>query len=46
MSWNNGYERRKFEQAQKAQAKEYRQMQEERGTVTGDVPARFAGIPK
>ena len=24
MSWNNGYERRKFEQAQKAQAKEYR----------------------
>ena len=23
MSWNNGYERRKFEQAQKAQAKEY-----------------------
>lgn len=24
MSWNNGYERKKFEQAQKAQAKEYR----------------------
>lgn len=24
MSWNNGYERRKFEQVQKAQAKEYR----------------------
>ena len=24
MSWNNGYERRKFEQEQKAQAKEYR----------------------
>lgn len=24
MSWNNGYERRKFEQAQKSQAKEYR----------------------
>ena len=24
MSWNNGYERRKFEQGQKAQAKEYR----------------------
>lgn len=23
MSWNNGYERRKFEQVQKAQAKEY-----------------------
>ena len=23
MSWNNGYERKKFEQAQKAQAKEY-----------------------
>ena len=24
MSWNNGYERKKFEQEQKAQAKEYR----------------------
>ena len=24
MSWNDGYERKKFEQAQKAQAKEYR----------------------
>lgn len=24
MSWNNGYERKKFEQAQRAQAKEYR----------------------
>ena len=24
MSWNNGYERREFEQVQKAQAKEYR----------------------
>ena len=24
MSWNNGYERQKFEQAQKAQTKEYR----------------------
>lgn len=23
MSWNDGYERKKFEQAQKAQAKEY-----------------------
>ena len=23
MSWNNGYERKKFEQEQKAQAKEY-----------------------
>ena len=28
MSWNNGYERRKFEQAQKAQAKEYRKCKE------------------
>ena len=43
MSWNNGYERRKFEQEQKAQAKEYRKCG---GTDTGDVPARFAGIPK
>lgn len=24
MSWNNGYKRKKFEQEQKAQAKEYR----------------------